>query len=307
MKVVVGVPTTDAMLSDLSIAEPDAASGEAAWNSATTYITGQQAVNAAVHRTYQSLQDGNLNHALPTWPATSNDWWIDVGPTNRWKMFDYVADTQAEGASPLTVTVTPGKRVNSILFDAVVADSVTIEGVSAGETVYGPVTKILRTRNVRGWYDYFYAPFDASNAGGVFNIPPRTDIALSLTFTRATGNAKVGDVLVGNAYDIGTAQFPLQKPLQNYSLINIDAFGNASFVPRPSKSVLSHTVLAPASSWKTIEDLRTQLKATPAGWTTLTETNVLFPQFTVIGFYTRWDMQLSKARQIEQTLEVRQF
>lgn len=307
MKVIVPVTVTGAMLSDMSIAEPDTGSGEAAYNSGTTYTAGAQVISATTHRTYQSLQAANTGNALPVAPATQTDWWLDIGPTNRWKMFDLVADTQSVGASPLTVTIAPGKRVNSVLFDNVLADSVTIEGVSADETVYGPKTITMRRRNVRGWYDYFYAPFEASNAGAVFDIPPRTDIALTLTFTRSSGSVKVGDVLVGNAYDIGTPQYPLQKQLQNFSQISIDPFGTASFTPRPSKSVLSHTLQAPSSSWKTIEDLRTLLKASPAGWTTLDEDNALFPQFTVIGFYTRWDMQLSKARKIDQTLEVRQF
>jgi len=89
-------------------------STETAWSGATTYAAGDTVSSAAYHRVYESLQAGNLNHAVPVPPETENSYWIDIGPTNKWAMLDLSRNTQTVIASPLTVEVAPGERINAV-------------------------------------------------------------------------------------------------------------------------------------------------------------------------------------------------
>ncbi|HEY0847393.1 MAG TPA: hypothetical protein VGE12_18635, partial [Noviherbaspirillum sp.] len=138
------------MLTSSTCAEPHAT--ETAYNAGTTYALGATVVSATNHRKYESLQAGNVGNPLPSLPTLDNPnpataYWQDVGPTNRWAMFDLLRDTQTVQASPLTVVITPGERVNSLALMKLEADSVTVTVTSGGSTVYSH-TEDLNTREV---------------------------------------------------------------------------------------------------------------------------------------------------------------
>ena len=101
MKFINPVAITDAMLISSTRAENDYTT----WASGTTYALAARVISTTTHRIYESVQAGNLNHN----PITdSGTWWIDVGPTSRWAMFDQTVGTVTEQASPLTVVLAPG-------------------------------------------------------------------------------------------------------------------------------------------------------------------------------------------------------
>lgn len=85
---------------------------ETAYNGATTNYALGAAVSAN-HRVYKSLVLQTASNPLPVWPATSTAFWIDVGPTNKWAMFDTIRNTRTISPSTMTIVVTPGIRVNS--------------------------------------------------------------------------------------------------------------------------------------------------------------------------------------------------
>jgi hypothetical protein len=98
------VAMTDALLISSTAPEND----YAAWASGTTYALAARCISTTTHRIYESVQAGNLNHD-PTTDTTAT-WWLDVGATNRWKMFDAAVGSQSSLASPLTVVIDPGVR-----------------------------------------------------------------------------------------------------------------------------------------------------------------------------------------------------
>ena len=83
MQFIKPVSISDATLISSTIAETD----YSAWSSGTTYALGDKVILTSTHRVYESLQAANTNHN-PTEAAST--WWLDIGPTNRWAMFDDV-------------------------------------------------------------------------------------------------------------------------------------------------------------------------------------------------------------------------
>ena len=120
---------------------------ETAYDVGATYGLGDTVSSAATHRCYESLAAGNIGNPLPVLPETATDKWRDVGPTNKWAMFDATRNTQTVQASPLTVVLAPGVRCNTLGLTGLVANSVTISAtsVTGGGRVYPKVWDATKT------------------------------------------------------------------------------------------------------------------------------------------------------------------
>ena len=112
MKAFIPFVITDDMLISSSIAEPDTA--EPAYDTAVTYAEFAQVsdIGTNKHDVYESLVSGNLNN-----PLSDKTKWILKGKTNRWRMFDYSQGNPSVAASPLTVVLRPGKRIDSFALE----------------------------------------------------------------------------------------------------------------------------------------------------------------------------------------------
>ena len=105
LSVLVPGTITSAMLTS-TVAETD----YTAWSSGTTYAVGGRCISTTTHRVYESLVASNTNHD-PTDISNrigATPWWLDVGATNRWKMFDDQTTSQTTAATTITVTLEPG-------------------------------------------------------------------------------------------------------------------------------------------------------------------------------------------------------
>lgn len=107
---------------------------ETAYDVAHTYALGDTVSSSSSHRCYESLQAANLGKPLPVLPETTTDWWIDVGPTMKYAMFDLSRNTQSVGPSPLTAVVALGQRMNTI----------GLTGMAGGDTLTLKVTSVAR-------------------------------------------------------------------------------------------------------------------------------------------------------------------
>ena len=100
---------TSAMLTS-SIAEP--AAGETTW-SAGTLTTGTRRISTTTHKIYEvvaspSTTDDPTVGVLAT-PAT----WAEVGPTNKFSMFDNANNSVSSGNN-ITVSIVPAIVCNAI-------------------------------------------------------------------------------------------------------------------------------------------------------------------------------------------------
>jgi hypothetical protein len=92
-----------------------------------TITYGLAAVVVSSHRAYESLQASNVGHAL-----TNTSWWLDLGPTNRWKMFDQSNGSQTVLANQVSTSVQVTGRADSVALLNVAAKRVNIVASVAG-------------------------------------------------------------------------------------------------------------------------------------------------------------------------------
>ena len=187
------------------------------------------------------VSPGNVGNALPVLPETTTSKWLDVGPTNRFAMFDLSRNTQTVCASPLTVVIAPGERANTIGFSGLSANQVQISATSVmgGGTVYPSAYSAsptgifnLNTRIVNDGYDYCFEPFTTLPSLAIFDLPPFSDIIITVTISATSGNVKCGALVVGTYTYIGNIQFGMVNDALNFSTVTRDVFGNATLVPR---------------------------------------------------------------------------
>ncbi|MFC6413062.1 hypothetical protein ACFP9X_09815, partial [Massilia varians] len=102
MKIIKPTVITDAMLVSSSVPEPDL--GEEVWDPLKAYLVGDVVIRSTTHRKYQRTTAGTTSEA----PESDSANWFDVGPTNRWAMFDRKVGTLTRSPDSLVVVLRTG-------------------------------------------------------------------------------------------------------------------------------------------------------------------------------------------------------
>lgn len=300
MRVVPPVTVTSATLTSSTCAEPHAT--ETAYNSGTTYALGAEVISTTTHKTYESLQAGNLNKAL-----TNTDWWLEVGPSNRYKMFDLDRNSGTVQASPLSVVITPGRRINAVGLVGLVAEVVAVSVTSGGVPVYF-ASDDLRTRSVSGWKDYFFEPFSYKTSTLFLDIPPYVNAVITILLTRAAGDVTCGGVVIGNDVYIGTTIHSAERSALNFSTISRDEFGDTELIPRRSVPKTTQNVIADKDRVPRLLRLVEELNAVPALWTGIDDTaSGYFEPLLILGVYKRFDINMDQPENATVTLELEEI
>lgn len=267
--------------------------------------SGTHTATAQVHRVYESLQAGNLNH--PPALADSAAWWQDDGPTNRWAMFDLLRNTATEIASPLTVVLRPGRRVNSIALLGLVADTVEITATSAaagGGTVYS-YSATLSYRHTVDWYSFYFGEFGNTPSLVRFDLPTYSDMEITVALTRAAGYVSCGALVVGKNVYVGRTLHQAENDGLNFSTIDRDGFGNSVLIQRRTVPKVNAQVRATKANVPRLVDLRVTLNAVPAVWAGLDEDDAgYFGALLILGVYKQFTITADQPEEALVALEL---
>lgn len=252
--------------------------------------SGTHTATAQVHRKFESAQAGNTGH-----PPMIDDgtWWTDVGPTNKWAMFDLERSTGTSVDSPLTVVITPGERVDSIGLVGLVADTVSVTVTVSGSVVYS-YTENLSTREVADWYAYYFASFSYKASLALFDLPPYTNGVISVSLTRASGKVSCGGLVLGRYISLGKTIYGATDDAENYSTVTRDDYGNATLIKRRSVPQTTQAVRFDKGDTNKLRAAREALNATVALWSGLDDPHDYFEALLIVGFYTRYSLNLDR-------------
>lgn len=202
-----------------------------AWSSSTTYALGARAHSPVTHRVYESLLANNtakdptnpVNRAPITGVGT---WWADVGPTNKFAMFDGLTSSETIVASPLVITLKPG-AFNGLAMLGIDADGVDIVAKSAtgGDVIYS-VTDDMEGSEPGDYYEYFFEPFKPKTQIVATGIDPYGNAEITITLTKVTGSVKLGMLAIGDVRPLGAPERGVSVEPRGYSTITEDQYGN---------------------------------------------------------------------------------
>lgn len=285
MKVINPLPITDAVLTYSSLPED----ATAAWT-AGTYAVGDERHRVQTHKVYRCAVAGVRNIA----PESDPDNWAEMRSTNKWAMFNILANQQTVAPSPYTFHLTPGVRANSFGMTRVEADSATIEVTVGAATVFGPVVVPMRVRYTKSWSDYFFGVFRFINELARFNLPPYTTAVIKVTLTRASGDVKVGPSSLGTAFAFGGIREGATSDILDFSEITRQAGGYASLDVARSVPLTSQQVWLNADEVAAVVQLRRDLASKPALWFGVEdETHPYWSALVVPGIFRNFKLLLN--------------
>lgn len=280
MKIIRPITITDATLTASDVPEND----HPAWSAPTTYALGDEVIIAATHRAYRSLQAANLNKA----PATETTWWLDIGATNRWVMFDSLVNSTTSQADSIAVTLTPTERSDSVVLLNVSAAtvSVSVTDVTDG-VVFAETYNMVSASGIQDWYDYFFEPVVRKTELYASGLPPYANAAIAITITGAT--AAVGECIVGLSREIGGTQYGAKIGIRDYSIKEQDAFGNYSILERTFSRRGTFTVWADSNLTTEIQNILAGYRATPVVYIGSDSIDATI----IYGFYKDFDIDIA--------------
>lgn len=298
-------PQTISTLSSSTIAEPDTSVGEVAWVSAASYSAGNRVIRTNTHKVYEAL---SAHSGRTTVPELDTVYWFEVGPTNRWAMFDLLRNTSSQIPSGGFSTVfSTGMRADTIaVLGARLSNlTITVTSVAGGGTIYGPVTFTMADRNVTDYYDYFFMDFSYKPSIIISNLPPYKDAIITIS---STGYGSIASVVVGISEFIGFTKRGHKNDAQNYSLINRDAYGNSTLAKRRNVPKTSQSLVVKKTDLANVLKLRDTLNAVPAVWMGLDDvTEGYFESLLILGIYKDISLTIDNQEYLSCNLELEEL
>lgn len=289
------VAVTDAVLTSSTVAEPAVTTDPdpAVWSAATAYTVGNRAYRAATHKIYERLIAGTTATA----PEADTTNWIEVGPTNRWKMFDSANESQTTKADSIVVVLTPGVLADSLAFTNLNADTLRVQ---VAGTSYD-VTETLVTRVVTGWWDFFFEPFVQQRDVVFTGLPLLSTNVITITITKTGSTAKCGSCVLGLSKVIGGVEYGASIGIIDYSRKVTDAFGNTTVVERPYSKRMNVSLWIAASKVDEVQRLLADYRATPL---VFVGAGNLYGALIVYGYYRSFDIVIAYPQNAKCNLEI---
>lgn len=282
MKLLRPVTITDAMLTSSTVPEND----HPAWSAGTAYVTGNRVILTTTHRRYEALAASTGVN-----PATDPTKWLDLGPTNRWAMFDARVGTASTRAASLQAVLAPGA------VDAVALIDTDAESATVTLTVDG-VTNYTRTQSfnlggnaIDNWFSWFFEPIGRKSSLLFLDVPVYANGVVSVTITRdnPADTVSCGTLLVGRQFSIGETEHGADIGIIDYSRKEADQFGVISVVERAFAKRMTARVVMQTDAVDDVHRNLAALRAIPVLWIG-SET---FESLTVYGFYKEFSIDLA--------------
>ena len=306
MRVIVPLVITPAMLVSSNVPEPDAGMGEIVWTSGA-YAAGDQRIVLATHRIYRAYAAIASSVVSPDLDPVQ---WQDIGPTNRWAMFALDRSTQTVLASPLIVVIAPGRRVDAFALTGLEATGEVVEMEDSGSTVVYSRTESLVTRITTTWSDYFFGEFGSKSSTVRFDLPPVAGGQITITLTNGGGPVKCAACVIGNSYNIGSAELGAESLALNFSEIKREFDGTLStLIQRRTVPKTTQNILLDKLEVNKTRYLRTKLNAMSAVWSTLDDNNEdgYFEALLILGIYKEWTINMAHPEHAKITLELEEI
>ncbi|MBV1919000.1 MAG: hypothetical protein KUG65_13195 [Sphingomonadaceae bacterium] len=177
------------------------------------------------HRLYQSLEGTNSA------PLSDDTKWLDIGPTNRWAMFDNLIDTVTARPDEIRVEIPVTGRMDTLALLGVDATTVNVTMLEGVTEVYNQDFSMLSYAGINDYWEYFFNPIRRKRVLRISDLPIGVDPTLIVTITGA-GDVSVGHMVFGYAHVIGGVQFGAQLDHNDFSRFETDAFGRRYIVKR---------------------------------------------------------------------------
>lgn len=267
----------------------------ALWDSGATYAVDDIVRDADDHE-YQSLQGSNTAHSTSD-PA----WWLDLGPVNRFKMFDQSNTSQTTNPDDIDVTIDVSGIANSVSFLNIVGETIQLIMSTAAEgVIYDETVSLVSSGGVSNWWEYFFEPVTRYGDWTFNDLPTYLNPTIQAIVTDSGATAKVGSMVVGLSRTFGQTIYPSSLSIQDYSRKETDEFGYFTIIERNFAKRASLKVLVDERNVDALTTILADLRATPIVVVGVEQ----YRSTWIYGFYKDWAWQLAGPNESYLNLEV---
>ena len=235
-----------------------------AWAAATAYAKDELCHRVATGRVYRRITAGTS--ATP--PESDPALWRDLRPVNRYAMFDDLRSTRSEVlAGPLTVSVEPGARFDSLALLGMRGQSVTVTTTTGAASTAR--TFPLFGRQVASWYQFFTRPFVQRESLVLWDLAAWRNTTLTVDvqpLAGPSGAAGCGVLALGRGEVLGELMWDFEADALNFSETEREFDGSLVLLRRRAVPKLTIRVRVDAAMTDAVLALRDQLNAVPALW-----------------------------------------
>jgi septal ring factor EnvC (AmiA/AmiB activator) len=256
LQLVQPVTIANAQLVASNVAENDAPE----WSASVAYARGVRVIKTATHRIYESVAPIVAGDD----PEGTSVKWLNVGPTNRWAMFDQALGSMTTANRNVAVTVNAG-AIDSVALLDVAGDTVRIQATGYDRTL--PVAE--------GAITFLDLP---ANPGQV-------------TVTVIGGGVvSIGTLIVGKRVALGLTEASPTAAITDYSRKVVDEFGEATVVPRAWAKRMTANALIRTKAIDFVMKRISAVRATPCLWIGQDGLDSL----TIYGFFKDFSIEVGE-------------
>lgn len=264
LSALVPTPITDAMVN--AFAAEDSSTVWAAYSA----TAGDIRHVVATHRRYKAA----ATFASTVSPELEPDKWKDIGPTNKWAMFDGYVSTPTLLPSGTPIILTPG-YFNAILLRGVSNANgltVTVKSSTGGPVIFGPYTDDMEGSEPGDWYEYWYMPFSPKERVLITGIEPYANAEVTITLTSASGDVSIGMLAVGDLMPLASTLVNPEARFSDFSYVDIDSETGENVIEKGANARdLALTGWIPSEEASGLDRAMRALLGVPAEWIASTE------------------------------------
>lgn len=199
------------------------------WASGTTYAAGDVVIDLRTHHEYESAIGSNLGND-PTLGDASK--WIDLGMSNRWRMFDNDNSTGTTFPEVVDFTIQVAGFVDGLSLSDMDADTVQVICTAGGIERRNVTIDLSDNSMITDWRKYFISPITNKSALLMLDLPPYADMFVQVIVSKPGGTVEAGSFSIGPVYDLGATVYGASSSYNSYSNYVDDGFGKRQIFKR---------------------------------------------------------------------------
>lgn len=232
------------------------------WVSSKAYVVSDRVMLG--HNNYEALvAHTNSSPTVVTDPPT----WLDLGPTNRWRMFDDKVGTVTTNPESISLSISPGRAVDALAFFGLDAGSIYVRVTDPYQgIVFESQVSPVSTDGINDWYDYFFSPVELNEDFALLDIPVGSYGSVDIVIAKPGGVAKVGALILGKMAVLGETLYGSSVGITDYSRKERDDFGNFIVVERGYSKRAEFDLIVQTSRVSAVQRTLTKYRAKPLVW-----------------------------------------
>lgn len=238
---------------------------EGPWSALVEYEEAQTVDHGP--RVYESLQDANTNHEPG---ATGSElWWVDVGPSNAYAMFDQSIQTQsvAEDTIEVELEAPASARVDVVFLQNLEAKSVSLAQTDPTDgEVFAADVDLTDNSGITNILAYLTAPFRRRDWALIEPLGVYDGSTFEIVVDNTGAEAKCGDCVIGRKARMGLTLMGGESGSIDFSTKERDLAGGFEIVERGFADTNSHQVLVKRADWDLVKRLLTDARAQRRVW-----------------------------------------